>query len=137
MFRFFLPLTLLLLVQKPALAIDASKSSILPRVVHSRVPASFSGQHILVNVYLPKAGGRFLTIEIKNKSSFAVGHIGFDLSTYGDRGSLQWDSIAPGRSVKKLFRISKISGLRLDDFQVFDDEAHERFPNLLVQFIRS
>ncbi|SMF65279.1 hypothetical protein [Pseudobacteriovorax antillogorgiicola] len=120
-----------------ASAIDGVKTEIRPRTIYSKANAnSFSGSHILVNVFLPKPGSKDLLIEVQNNDRFAVGLFEFDLSTFSRFGSVEWGTIQPKTSKKKLFQIEHTQGLRLADFTVIDADANPRYPNLLVQFIR-
>ena len=128
---------LLLVMADPGLAIDRVKTQIRPQTIHSKVqPSSFSGQHILVNVFLPKTGMGPIKIEVHNNVGYEVGLLEFDLQTLSNFGSVELGSINPKTFTQKVFQVDHTRGLKLKDFTVFDSDANQRFPRLLVQFIR-
>jgi len=110
-------------------------SGITPIFVSSRGEArAFSGHRVQINLRMPKANEP-LTVELLNHTSFNIGLVEFDLNVLGASGKIRFSSIAAGASGRNIIQIPSSRELSIRNILVFNEDASEQFPRVIVQVI--
>ncbi|MFW7378652.1 MAG: hypothetical protein ACOH5I_07595 [Oligoflexus sp.] len=115
--------------------LDQERPRIAPVLVSSRSAAkAFSGHRVQINLHMPKNAGP-LTIEVLNQTSFPIGLLEFDLQVLGASGNIRFSSITKGGKGRNVIQIPSNRELAVRNILVFNEDAVEQFPRVIVQVI--